>query len=733
MWKTYARLPFMVLVLIILLSLLTWNQRSTSLDYLYGIQNIRGPTFAKISNTSKFEVANTTTSQPECPVESDLPIVNSLFVGRDNEISEIMKKIEHAHIVSINGPPGFGKSSLAVNFGYKMVKRGTSVRYIDIADVFFHTTIHLSNEASGGIKNRFHKEQTISSQATALSSNAANLPVLFLAETKRNDRTADVKIAEILEWSKSVKCYTLLILDNCDDQIYGDEQQQQFIQLMKELVNLSHNNIHIVLTSRKQLLIADDFDAVSVKELDSNSSRILLKELAPKISTEDSISIANLLEGCPIALKVIGRLLNWYDDELIPEIEEELRMHPIKLLDKASTPKERFRVIMDITFKRLLSTEQECGFYMSLFPGSFSHKAAVAVLPCNDTGDILSSYSEHSLVDEYVLGHKLRFKMHRLIREYLRDRADKQVHIKLFDEIFCKYFSEYLVEYASQITHQNITESQEHEFKAEHQNIHHLLNTLLSRTDRRFSSLEVQGLVFAVTTNFISKSNVHQLYHVMINYISSVCEIIDNEKCGHFYSEIIQQLHEKCGCKTASDFFKQLLSDKWPCEVLFTCNTVSTIITHPSVWLQLNSSEERFLRRMHYGHCKGIIVYIIKPLVLFSFHFTYFMLVICTPRQVVCTDPHHKHSPLGFICGLTCCATLPVSSICLTFCILLYISTDILTLLCTSFPLLVTLASSFATYVISVLFWPPYSCCSIKSYCVLYCITIIVWLLSPTC
>ena len=588
--------------------------------------------------------------------------------------------------------------------------------------------------ADGGIKNRFRKEPVIiSSQATALSSKAANLPILFSAEAKSSAETVDVVITEMLEWSKNIKCYTLLILDNCDDQIYGDEQRQHFIQLIKEIVNLSHNNVHVVLTSRKQLLIADDFEVVSVKELDLNASHTLLKELAPKISAEDSTNIANLLEGCPIALKVIGKLLNRYDDELIPRIEEELKTHPIKLLDKASTPKERFRVIMDVTFKRLLPTEQECGFHMSLFPGSISHRAALAILPCNDTGDILSNYSEHSLVDEYVLGHKLRFKMHRLIREYLRDMAGMQVHIELFDEKFCKYFNEYLVDYASDITHQNITESQEHEFKAEQQNIHHFLNKLISRTDLNFSSLEVQGLVFAVTTNLISKSDVHRLYHVMINYFSNVCEIIDNEKCGDFYSEIIQQMHEKCGCKTTNEFFKQLFSDEWPCEVLFTCNTVSTIITHPSVWPQLNSSEQDFLHRMHYGHCKGFIVYILKPFALLLFHFTYFVLVICTPRQQICTNPHHKHSPLGFICMLTCCATFPVSAFCLSFSISLYINTDMLTLLCTLFPLLVTVASSFATYVISVLFWPPYSNTNLKLYFVLYCITLIVWWLSPTC
>ena len=59
--------------------------------------------------------------------ESDLPIFHPLFVGRENNVHQILLKVARAHIVNINGAPGFGKSTLAIHVGYEVVKNGTSV------------------------------------------------------------------------------------------------------------------------------------------------------------------------------------------------------------------------------------------------------------------------------------------------------------------------------------------------------------------------------------------------------------------------------------------------------------------------------------------------------------------------------------------------------------------------------------------------------------------------------
>ena len=66
--------------------------------------------------------------------EGDLPLIHPLFVGRENDVHQVLHRVATAHIVNINGAPGFGKSTLAIHVGYEIVKNKTSVRYINVED-----------------------------------------------------------------------------------------------------------------------------------------------------------------------------------------------------------------------------------------------------------------------------------------------------------------------------------------------------------------------------------------------------------------------------------------------------------------------------------------------------------------------------------------------------------------------------------------------------------------------
>ena len=99
--------------------------------------------------------------------ESDLPIIHPLFVGRENDTREVLLKVARAHIVNINGAPGFGKSTLAIHVGYEVVKNGTSVRYINVEDKMFSIVSHWQRSTGKTTpkfmsKNVVHPEQMTS-------------------------------------------------------------------------------------------------------------------------------------------------------------------------------------------------------------------------------------------------------------------------------------------------------------------------------------------------------------------------------------------------------------------------------------------------------------------------------------------------------------------------------------------------------------------------------------------
>ena len=60
----------------------------------------------------------------------DLPLSPEPFVGRDADVNKLTIELltGSAHIVNINGPPAYGKSTLAIHVGHKVFASGINVR-----------------------------------------------------------------------------------------------------------------------------------------------------------------------------------------------------------------------------------------------------------------------------------------------------------------------------------------------------------------------------------------------------------------------------------------------------------------------------------------------------------------------------------------------------------------------------------------------------------------------------
>jgi hypothetical protein len=192
----------------------------------------------------------------------------------------------------------------------------------------------------------------------------------------------------------------------------------------------SRFKLHIVIVSQERLLYLDNFDCWTVKELDQSASIELLDKIAPAIDNKTLRTAAELVEGCPLALKVIGQLLHIHGANLMTKLKNEV----MSILDEASIPKQRFRIIMDVAFERL-GILKDCGYVLSLFPGSFDEWAGTAVIQ----KDCLELYFKHSLLNKYSLAYNYRYKMHRLIKEYLQEKVsirEKKTFITKFRGYF---------------------------------------------------------------------------------------------------------------------------------------------------------------------------------------------------------------------------------------------------------------------------------------------------------
>ena len=274
---------------------------------------------------------------------------------------------------------------------------------------------------------------------------------------------------ELQSWSEKINCTTILILDNCDD-ILASASRHKFLNLISTLVAESYLKLHIIVVSSEKLFYVDSFDRWTVRELNQTVSVKMLNELAPAIDDEILKAAADLVDGCPLALKVIGQLFHVRGPNLIHKLKKESLF---AIFDEVSRPEERFRVKLDVAFKRLGVLNKDCGRTLSLFPESFDEKAGNAIVH----KECWEVYLKHSLLNECSLTctFNYRYKMHKLIKQYLEKKIsiDEAIHFKTK---FRKHFGALLLTHATKL--QEIKDADKYALSLELHNIYYLRELL---------------------------------------------------------------------------------------------------------------------------------------------------------------------------------------------------------------------------------------------------------------
>ena len=134
-----------------------------------------------------------------------LPYISGTFVGRKTELNDVLQLLDfgksNTRVVSIDGPPGFGKSTLAIKVGHKVVRKGTNVLYVNMLEVSSMQVLAEKVCKGAGIVIR-----------------------------------KKVQIERMFRWARYLNYNTLLILDNCDDILQTDKDDfQRVIQTVIEM------------------------------------------------------------------------------------------------------------------------------------------------------------------------------------------------------------------------------------------------------------------------------------------------------------------------------------------------------------------------------------------------------------------------------------------------------------------------------------------------------------------
>ena len=323
-------------------------------------------------------------------------------MGRQAEIENITRWIEDITIVSIMGPPGFGKSTLAIHVGHAVCNGGTNVHYINLQDL----------------------------------SNVDILRHYILLTVQFQDPNQSVD--PVLAWIRELRVETLLILDNCDHLLH--KNQDEFQTLLKNMIKNSPY-LKVLLTAKHVVSFLHSFHSYTITELTPEYATELLMITSRLSNKTLAATIAKLVGNVPLALQVVGKILN---ERTVESVIKQLQTDRISILSPKDLPAEdRVVTSLNISYGYLTPENQRCARLLANFPGSFDETAAIVILNHTDiaVSECLNILKYRSLLN--IDGNTDRYRFHQLVKEFFRSQGLTVEREQFFDHFAIYYVTLY--------------------------------------------------------------------------------------------------------------------------------------------------------------------------------------------------------------------------------------------------------------------------------------------------
>ena len=309
---------------------------------------------------------------PKTLDSTNLPVQSTPLVGRERELAEAGALLREQRFLTIVGPPGSGKTRLALQLA------------ADAADDFEHVWWVGLQEV--------HDPELVE-------------PTIAQTVGARADLAGHLRA-----------CKALLLVDNVE-QVLG------CAPLLGELVAAA-GGLKLLATSREPLRLTAE-QQYPVPPLPDSDAVALFHERAravrPDFAANGAVTeICRRLDGLPLAIELAAaRVKLLAPDALLERLEQTL---PLLTGGARDLPERQrtLRATIEWSYDLLEPHEQDLMARLSVFAGGWTLAAAEAV--CNCDLDTLGSLIDKSLVREL----KSRFSMLETIREYARERLAEQ-------------------------------------------------------------------------------------------------------------------------------------------------------------------------------------------------------------------------------------------------------------------------------------------------------------------
>ena len=325
---------------------------------------------------------------------SCLPDLQENVFGRADAIAHIIHLIqaEEKPCVVLTGGAGFGKTTTAIQAAHKILDAKS-----DKAVIYF---VRLRDLRS--LKEVCRE---------------------VLSTIGRRSKDGEEK-EELMYWAKSFDKEVILILDNAEDILNaGNSVGDEFRKLLEKLRTVNRH-LQFVVTSRERFEVGQmEVVCHEIDELKNDEGVEVIRSLTSKtdLRDDDVKTIASLCGGIPLALTLIGPIIDGYDD--VQQLIEDFEKYPMEILEDSTTPPSyhrSLRAAFECSFNKLDESKKTKLVCLSVFRGSFEEPAVSCIWQERKfvTVKMLKEFTDKSLLQKRSL---TRYELHPLVQKYLTD------------------------------------------------------------------------------------------------------------------------------------------------------------------------------------------------------------------------------------------------------------------------------------------------------------------------
>lgn len=319
------------------------------------------------------------------------------FVGRTEECRIILDHLTNkdSRLVNVWGPPGFGRTSVAINVAHHLREMEIPVYFTSLRGM--------------------ERKDDLVSKILSIFTNTKQAPHISPSHW-------------LLQSLQQLDSPFVLILDNADDLLEsGDAKLKEDVLRFIEDILARCSHINLLLTTRESLSYLSHKLPIYLERvgvLDEVASGELVKSLLSDASELDRNSIVKECGQVPLAMRLMCSTVT-EQHVAVNELLEELNISPlVEVLDNDGFSDDvRLKTIINSSFQRLPVHEKDAFVSFAVFPGCFGIDEAKSVLNLEtlpQTKKIIRSLERKALID--CSENFSSFTIHSLLRSFIDER-----------------------------------------------------------------------------------------------------------------------------------------------------------------------------------------------------------------------------------------------------------------------------------------------------------------------